>query len=308
MRNILLDYFFNITTITPIPAASTAFLRQVLLVVKPKVSVTPGTITECTTEAAILALTDNTDGAQLLAGGLNKVFVLPSDDLDIATVLNANLGQFFTILVSTDFDNTEITDDLDLGLFKGVTCVQSDNEAFLEAQAVIENRCAFNLDSGGSNAAFAFGKFLSNQNSFRNQQYIQTPFQSAITSLGDYVDLFEKRISFVISDMQFGNRLGFFGVGGKAIVAPYIKKQLEIDLQSRGLTYISANQPQYTRVQAALLQDELQSVIDLYIARQEITAGTIEISLENQNFVATGEIVISEPSGFWRINGTLIQV
>ena len=54
MAKILLDYFFPITAISPTPQASTAFLKQVLAVVKPKVGVTPGTIT-LTTERPVSA-------------------------------------------------------------------------------------------------------------------------------------------------------------------------------------------------------------------------------------------------------------
>lgn len=311
MLNVLLDYFFKVTTITPIPAASTAFLRQVLLVVKPKVDV-PQEIVEVTSSTQLLTLTDNLNGVDLINGGLSKIFVLPTADLDIGDLLDATSNDYFTVIISTDFDKDEVTADLTLGTFTGVTCVQEDDAEFLEAQAAIENRVAFLVPPGSSNGSsicFAFAKMLSNQVSFKNQQYIQVPWSSGGSyNLGQYVDFFEKRISFVISDAQFGNRLAFFAAGGSAIVAPYIKKQLEIDMQSRALTYISANQPQYTEVQAALLQDELQKVLDLYISRQDIAFGSIDIRLEAQDFVATGQIEIAKPSGFWRINGILTQV
>jgi hypothetical protein len=49
MAKILLDYLFPITAIEPTPAASTAFLKQVLVVAKPKDGgVTAGTIVTLT--------------------------------------------------------------------------------------------------------------------------------------------------------------------------------------------------------------------------------------------------------------------
>jgi len=309
MLNVLLDYFFKVTTVVPTPPASTAFLRQVLLVVKPKVDVAE-VISEVTTEAGLTALTENLNGRDLLNGGLNKIFVLPKATLAISADLNASLNQYFTVIISTDFDAAEIA-DLDLGTFKGVTCVHEDDETFLEAQAAIENRCAFVHIPGAdtrSSACFAFAKMLSNQIGFKNQQYISVPWASGPSYvLADYVDFFDKRISFVISDTQFSHRLGFFVCGGKAIVEPYIRKQIEIDMQSRALSYVSLNQPQYTVVQAALVQDELQKVIDSFIARDQISFGSIVISLVNENFVANANIVISEPTGFWRFNGILTQ-
>ena len=111
----------------------------------------------------------------------------------------------------------------------------------------------------------------------------------------------------VLSDDEYGNRLGLFCAGGKAIVAPYIKRNLEIDLQSSALTYVSANQPAYSKVQAALLEDELQKVVDSYISRQWIESGKAEVKLEQANFVASAYMEIAEPNALWRIFGEITQ-
>lgn len=414
MAKILLDYFFPITAISPTPQASTAFLKQVLAVVKPKVGVTPGTITLTTSAAQVQALTDNTDVLQLFSGGLSRVYVLPVDTLDLGDILEAGGSQFYTLLVSSDFtdadmvatqaslvkadltfvskiagfegndisieflntatagsevvtvvgkkisvamqggtstatqlktaidnsaaaaalisvsiasgqgataqaafaeDNLEGGDDLFLGSWKGVVGVNSDDQDFLADQAVIENRVAFYDISanGAKNMFYAFGKLLSNPTNWTNQQYITMPFAADVNTLGDANNLFDQKISFVLSDDEFGKRLGLFAAGGKAITAPYITKNLEIDLQSTALSYISGNQPAYSLKQAALLEDELQKVITGkpgnpgYIGRQWIEAGTVEIRLENENFVANGYINISEPNAMWRIFGEIRQ-
>jgi hypothetical protein len=431
MANILLDYFFKVTQITPTSAASTAFLKQVCLVVNPKSGQegNVGTIYECTTNAAVAVRTDNTEAAQLFTAGMSKVFILLADNLNLATALEGHESDFFTVLISSDFEDADVTatqatgnititsyanlvsgtddtvtingvvftaqagaatlgdatfqaatsndataaslcaqinahastsiegkltasvagavvtitadtagtagnaitlvytdndtnvgatrsgatltggDGLDLGEFGGVTGVSSDDDTFLGVQAAIANRCAFHIDAanGAKNMCYAFGKLLSNASAWKNQQFITMPFADDIETIGDAEILFDDRISFVISDDEFGERLAFFCAGGKAITAPYILKNIEIDLQSEALSYVSGNQPAYTKVQAALMEDELQKVIDGYIADQEIETGTVEVTLEEDNFVATGDIQVSEPRALWRIFAEMTQ-
>lgn len=107
-NKILLDYFMPITAINPTPQASTAFLKQACAVVKPKVGVTTGVITVCTTEAEIAALTDNLDARQLLIAGMGRVYVLPMDDLNLSSALNGPGSNFYTLLISSDFDKDDI--------------------------------------------------------------------------------------------------------------------------------------------------------------------------------------------------------
>lgn len=209
-------------------------------------------------------------------------------------------------------------DGLFLGEFKGVTGVSSSDKDFLATQAAIENRCAF-YEAGTTNAknmCYAFGKLLSNPLDWKNQQYITMPFADDVDTVGDAEALFDDKISFVINDDEFSNRLALLACGGKAITAPYIIRNLEIDLQSKALTYVTANQPAYTRTQAALLEDELQKVIDGdglengnpgYVGKGWITEGSVEVKLEQDNFVASGYIEVPTPRALWRIAGQLTQ-
>jgi hypothetical protein len=141
----------------------------------------------------------------------------------------------------------------DFGTFDGVVGVASTDMEFLAAQSIISNRCGF-FKKGtnyGKNMFYAFGKFLSNQVNWLNQQYIEMPFDDEVSTLGAAESLFDDKVSFVIQDEEFGNRLGLFCAGGKAIVAPYILKNLRIDMQSKALQWIASNQPQYTIKEAA---------------------------------------------------------
>jgi hypothetical protein len=195
------------------------------------------------------------------------------------------------------------------GAFEGVIGISSADDTINATRAATDNYAAFHTTSGNKakNMFYAFGKMLSNSLSWKNQQYITMPFADDVETLGDAEALFDDKINFVISDDEFGERLALFAQGGKAIVEPYIKKNLQIDLQSAALSYITGNQPAYTKVHAALLEDELQKVVAGYISRQEIEAGTVEVLLEEDNFVASGYMNIAEPKAMWRVFGEMRQ-
>ncbi len=198
---------------------------------------------------------------------------------------------------------------LEVGAFKGVVGISSTDDTKNASRAATENWAAFHTTSGNKakNMCYAFGKLLSNALAWSNQQYITMPYADDVATLGAANALFDSKVNFVLSDTEFGSRLGLFSAGGKAIAAPYIVKNLELDMQSAALTYISGNQPAYSHKQAALLEDELQKVIQGYIDDQEIEAGVIEVKLEEDNFVASGYSNISEPKALWRIFGEMKQ-
>lgn len=205
-----------------------------------------------------------------------------------------------------------------IGGFKGVVAGASADATFCATQAAVEKRCWFKctVTTKAKNCCYAFGKLLSNPSDWKNQQYITVPYDDEVDVEGDALSLFDDGVSFVISDDEFGKKLALFACGGVAIVAPYITRNLEIDLQSKGLQYVSANQPAYTLTQAALMEDELQKVIDGdglengnpgYVGKGWLTSGTVAVTLENDDFVATGRITVPRPRAMWRITGTITQ-
>lgn len=307
---ILLDYFFPISSIEPTPAASTAFLKQVLAVVKPTGAAVEDTITLCTTTTAVDAFSNtNVEVDQLFAAGMNRVFVVAVDALaGLGDILAGHESDFYTILITSDFSDSEMN-AADFGAFTGVIGMASTVDATNATRAAIANRVAFHSTTANKakNMFYAFGKLLSNALAWRNQQYVTVPLADDVATLGAANTLFDDKVSFVISDDEFGERLALFAVGGKAIVAPYIKKNLEIDLQSSALSYVSGNQPAYSMKQAALLEDELKKVVQGYVEREEIENGTVEVRLEEENFVASGYMNISEPKALWRIFGEMRQ-
>lgn len=422
---ILLDYVFPITVISPTPAASTAFLKQVCVVAKPATGQegNVGQVFQCNNMEAVAVRTDNTNAQQLFDAGMSRVFVLLATDLDLAEALAAHLNEFFTVLISDDFDDADITEvvttpavastltvgdltftakvpgedgdlitialtndvsageevahavgtdivvkiedgvstaqqivdaiedsiscsalvsvaiatgeedtaqdavvetpldggadavteegtGLQIGAFKGVVGVSSADTEVCADQAAIANRNAFFTSeaNGAKNMFYAFGSLLSNALNWLNQQYIPMPFDDGVDELGAANALFDDKVSFVMNDDEFGNRLALFAVGGKAIVQPYIIKNLSIDLQSRALQWIASNEPQYTLKEASLLEARLQEdVINSFITKKWIEAGTVEITLEDDNFVASGDINVSEPKALWRVFSEMRQ-
>ena len=430
MAKILLDYVFPIAVVPTVPAASTAFLKQAIVVAKPKSGqeANVGELYECTTMTQVAARTDNTNAQQLFDAGMSKVYVLLSDDLDIADYMEDHANIAYTLLISDDFDQDDVTataatgtvtissyadllvttpdtievagvvftaqagaatlgtatfraatsndatadslvaqinshavaslkvlaeadgavvtitaldtgkagnaftlvyddngaevgasvsgatltggDGLSVGTFDGVVGFSSDDVDECQEFGANENRCGFYgaTANGAKNMFYAFGKMLSNLLNWNNQQYITMPVNDAVDTLGDAEALYDDKVSFVINDTEFGNRLALFCAGGKAIVAPYISKNMQVDLQSRTLSWIAANQPSYTLTNAALLQQRLQEdVINVYInePRKWIEDGTVAISLLEDNFVASGAINIAEPKALWRVVGEM---
>lgn len=110
MSKILLDYVFPITVVTPTPQASTAFLKQVCVVAKPKTGQegNVGNLYLCTTMTDVATRTDNTNAQQLFNAGMNRVYVLLANDLDLQAALDEVSQNFFTVLVSDDFDEDDV--------------------------------------------------------------------------------------------------------------------------------------------------------------------------------------------------------
>lgn len=306
MKDVLLEYVMKVDAYAPTPSASTAYIRKVLCVVKPLPEGATGTITECTTKAEIQALT-TANCHVLLEAGLPSVYVLPANDLNLADILEATDKKFFTILIDGAFTNDELN-ALDDGDFAGVIgWTGSDREQVKNWGYGNSNVGFYDLDVNGSqNMYYAFGKLLS-ANNWKNQQYIEMPFGSGISSINQAELMFEDSISFVLTSEEYKNRLALFASNRRAIVAPYVYEELTLKLQSKALQYISLNQPNYTEAEASLLEDALQGVVDGYVEQGILTHGKIGVSLTDEQFVVQASINIPEPKALWRIKATMKQ-
>lgn len=200
-------------------------------------------------------------------------------------------------------------DGLFLGTWNGVVGVSSDDVAFLEAQAVISKRTAFfgSSTNGAKSMFFAFGKLLSSA-TWKNQQYVEMPVNDGIDTIAEALNLYNSRISFVLNSIQYGNRLALFTNNRKAIVAPYLSELFQIMMQGWGVGYIALNQPSYTILQASLLEDYLAGEADkTFVQTNLIESVSVQISLVENNFTASGSLQIAEPKALWRVNSVLTE-
>lgn len=306
MKDVLLEYVMKVDAYAPTPSASTAYIRKVLCIVKPLPERVTGTITECTTKAEVQALT-TANCHVLLEAGLPSVYVLPMNDLNIADIVEADNKKFFTILVDREFTNEDLN-GFDAGNFAGVVGWTVENREQAKSWGYGNSNVGFyDLDVNGSkNMYYAFGKLLS-ANNWKNQQYIEMPCGSGISSINQAELMFEDSISFVLTSDEYKNRLALFASNRRAIVAPYVYEELTLKLQSKALQYISLNQPNYTEAEASLLEDALQGVVDGYVEQGILTHGKVVVSLTDEQFVAQASINIPEPKALWRIRATMKQ-
>ena len=342
MADILLDYTFSVNPRVPMPAASAAYIKQILVIVKPlnsganaaegekkketksqetksqetkfQGSQTSGSqtpkevkIVRCTSKWQVSSLTANTDVEALFDAGMTEVYVLPSETLDVTAKVESS-KDFFTILISSDFTLSEAV-LFKRGTFKGVVGYSFTGIVEAKAFAIVEKQCGFygSVGNGARNMFSAFGKLLS-QPVWRNQQYAQMPYSDGVDDLGVARVMFNDRLSFVLTSKEYGNRLAFFAAGRQAITAPYIYENLTLDAQSAALNYIAANNPDYTLAQASLLENALQSVLERkYVATNLVTAAGVSIELVNDNFRANGTITVPQPKALWGIDVELIQ-
>jgi len=309
MADTLLDYAFTVNPVAPLPPANAAYIKAVLAIVKPKAGVAKE-IVVCNSKAQAQTLTANADILELFNAGMTSVRVLPVADLsDAEALIEPAMKDFYTILISSDFESADLA-DFARGEFKGVvgysfSVVDSTSKAF----AVVDKQCAFisSTANGAKNMFFAFGALLSGT-SWTNQQYITMPYSDGIVELGEAKNLYNERYSFVLTSDEYGNRLAFFVAGKQAITAAYIIENLTLDSQSAAVSFITTNKPDYTITNAKLLE----SAVELALNNKYIVTGLVEsvsltISLINDNFRATGQIVVPIPKALWGVDVDLIQ-
>ena len=308
MSKTLLDFVFNVTALAATPAPSVGWLRKVCVVCAPASGVSTRYV-EITSELSAASYTDNAEIAELFDGGMTSVGLAVASSLGSAEeLIDANDGEFFTVLVSSDFSGAEGS----FASFPGVVGVsfEATAEGSAETYAATENRCAFMQKTGATHGAknmfYAFGKLLASALRFSNQQFITMPYDDEF-GLGDAENYFDERLSFVLTDDDYGKRLAFLCCGGKAIVAPYVLEEIQILMQGRALSYITANQPAYTKKNASRLEDYLEGVYDAYITTGQIESGSVDVELLADDFEASALVTVARPRALWRVEAEITQ-
>ncbi len=175
--------------------------------------------------------------------------------------------------------------------------------------AKLPHRCCFlDLAYNTSGAHFAFGKLLSAAY-WSDQQYIQANADDwwATSQLGEADSLFKDRISFYLSDKQYGTRLAFFAAGGESISAPYINRLVELSIQGAGLNYISINHPRNTVSTRINLESRLQDEVDKYMVAPYYYLdpdGDNDVQLydSEERYFLNGALAIKTAEPIWRVN------
>lgn len=266
-KNVLLDYAFKFSEVKGIQKADISYLKRLGVIVKAKTATGNKVVfQEVTNVTDAATYTDAKYLAGLFDGGLRSVTLILCDAITDITELDHT--QQFTVLISDQFSETDKEGFNPTG-FKGVVGAAFSDKAKAGTYAATDNRCAF-LDSTTTLKSYglyyAFGKLLSGVY-WRDQQYIQVASTDvySVDSVADAESLFDKKVSFYLSDEQYGKRLGFFAAGGEAITWPYIDVEIQKTVQATGVNYIALNQPRNTPFRRIRMESALQKQIDVYI-------------------------------------------
>ncbi|MDR0485699.1 MAG: hypothetical protein LBH29_03115 [Elusimicrobiota bacterium] len=304
-ENLIYDYALKVEVKDGVAGADTGFLRMPLVVVRPKDGFTQTGQVITALKTTIADITDNPNVVKIFDGGCPRILVIATNTLEsLKDIYEDHLNDFYTLIISRDFEDAEIKEYLDVGNFKGVVFHSTDTAKNAADTAKMKLRGAYYQDEG--NMFYAWGKFLSAID-WNNLQYQELINDDGVINAAEAENLFADRVSFSLKDSQSVNRLAFFSQGGEAIIAPYVIKEIELKLQSETVNWINLNNPQYTNVDCSILAQYLQGkVVNDYIGRRLITEGSVEITTENgSNFIAAGKITIPKPTALWRIKANL---
>ena len=321
VASILRDYVVKFQISTPIPTPSTDWVKKIGVVVKPKSdSVVEGEYL-ITTRSQISQYTNLLTPTRILdAGSVSFYLIVVKELANIEKVYHT--GKYYTMLFSEDFTDQEVIQyksTTGFGFYKGLFAKtfgrdQNKENSWLEAARVMPDFICYgtNLNSDKTtynydNLYYALGNLLS-LDTLDNRQYIELPVTDNVVELGDAEDLFNKRISLSTSDIDYGHRLSGFFVGGQPIIAPYVDKLLQLDLQAAGVTATNLYKPNMTASAVAKVRDYLyQKVIIKYINPDIIPNITLSLEVNDEGWVAKGKIALSEIKALWRYSIEIIK-
>ena len=319
--SILRDYVVKFQVSTPIPKPSTDWVKKIGVVVRPKSDDVEEGEYLITTRSQISQYTNLLTPARILDAGSVSFYLIVVEELaNIEEVYHT--GKYYTMLFSEDFTDQEVIQyksTTGFGFYKGLFAKtfgrdQKKENSWLEAARAMSDFICYgtNLNSDNStynydNLYYALGSLLS-LDTLDNRQYIELPVTDNVVELGDAEDLFNKRISLSTSDIDYGHRLSGFFVGGQPIIAPYIDKLLQLDLQAAGITATNLYKPNMTPSAVAKVRDYLyQKVIMKYINPDIIPNITLSLEVNDEGWVAQGKIALSEIKTLWRYSIEIIK-
>lgn len=312
-RDVLLDYVFTAQAREVIGPASRSYLHNVM-VVAPALEGVEATVAHIADKSELAQYTTNAAGiSELFNAGVSFIYLAVGNTIQEAAAQVESAPSnwsYFTVLIDPAFKSVAPNAELnDFTGVKGWTTNDDDDARNFDSNIFFNNTAFRELDSttDGGNMYYAFGRLLSGA-TWRNLQYIAMPRPGATESLGIAELWFQNRHSFVLQSEEFGSRLAFFVNRGRAITAPYLYEEIQLDLQSWSLTYINANMPDYTDVEAAKIEAYLQKKANTkYVDTGLVETIGVNVRADQDNFVMSGNVGISEPKATWRIKAEIIQ-
>ena len=311
MGKILLDYAFPISTTEPTPDVNLGYLKKCAAMVKPNGDFTSAYAIEVYNADDCKKYTENVSILKLFTGGLSAITLIVTDTLANADSL-CDDSKFFTIGISGDFEESEAKAFAPTE-YKGVMF-----STITDASNVTQPKnTTYFLDKGYNTEGsfFAFGSFLSGTY-WRDMQYLEAAKGSddwtAAETLGEANTLFDDGVSFWIKDDEYGTRLGFFGCGSNAIAYPYIKEEINREIQSGGLKYLTVNQALKTSTERVRLEDYLNSIIKPYeLAPYSYLDpdkdNEIKLFDSNERYVMNGQMFTNVAEPLWRVKIEAIE-
>lgn len=313
--SILRDYVVQFDVSTPIPAPSTAWVQKIGVVVKRKSEDIEAGTYRITTRSQIANYTNLTTPQRILDAG-STVFYLIVVENDLSEIEKIyKPGDYYTMLFSEDFTDQQVVQyktttgfGFHKGLFAKTFGRDTDKKnAFLDVARVMDDFICFATDLNADqltynydNIYFALGSLLSLEK-LDNRQYISMPVSDNITDLGEANLLFDDRVGLVLTDKDYGNRLAGFFIGGQPIIAPYIDKLLQLDLQAAAITATNLYKPNMTPAAVTKIKDYLkQKVITKYLDPEVIPSITLDLQVNEEGWTAKGTITMSAIKALWR--------
>lgn len=280
VKSWVVDYASPVSVSAPDVQPSTAYLRQLLVVLKTDISETEiTTLTQSPTDVGLEAV------ARAFTGGLKVVSYIKLEDLTTLNTFNLK-GAYYTLVV-IGYTPAEITAS-NYGNYDGVVIYANDSVG--DVVSGITNH-AYCYGALGLKACFTFGKFLSAP-TFKNLSYTDaTSQEETLQDEGIASQWYNaKGIAWGYDD-QVGSRLVTAFINGKGLSTPYILRELIILFQTNSFN-IMATEINYTVADAKNVQGFNQQILNTYITQGLILSADYSVALSPSNtseFISTLE-------------------
>lgn len=304
-ESLLLNFVVPTTVRDVLPSADLSWLKNVIVIAKPKSGSSATGIVDYTSVADIKEVTDS-KCYELLEMGMNKISICFGTTLASAkTLLDGDTAhRYMTVLIDPAFDT--ITDALAWSRDYVLGWATTDKAKAIAA-AVGSDVCAFfdATDENGILMYRAFGQLLS-QNTWKNLQLTRLDDSDTygVTDLGVAEELFNAGVSFALTDPEYKTCLALFAAGKKTIVAPYILKQARIQTQSLFTQYLSLRNPNYTIREAGMIENYLNSNMQqIYVQTDLVERLSIKVDLDSatDDWYVAGVLQVRKPRAIWRM-------